>query len=148
MGIARWGLLKKMDIVPGKVLTSRYHGWELMTSQLEPLPPATIFFLTFYFILGYSQLAMMCYFQVDTQGTQPYLTRILSPPDSPPITHNNGQSSLCATAGPRGNHFKYGRVYMLIANSLSLPCILPPSAAIFLNFFTFIFFAIFLLSRA
>ena len=42
-----------MDIVPREVLRSRYDGWGLMTSQPEPLPPATILsFLNFLFYVG------------------------------------------------------------------------------------------------
>ena len=40
---------------------------------------------TFYFILEYSQLTILWQFQVDSQGTQPYIhTCIHSPPNSPP----------------------------------------------------------------
>ena len=42
------------------------------------------FFLTFYFILEYSQLTMW-WFQVDSKGTQHTYTCIHSLPNSPPI---------------------------------------------------------------
>ena len=40
---------------------------------------------TVYFVLSYSQLAMLSWFQVDSEGLSHTCTRIHSPPNSPPI---------------------------------------------------------------
>ena len=57
---------------------------------------------TFYFLLGYSQLSVLWLFQVNSEGTQPYIYMY---PFSPRpllfrLAHNIEQNSLCYTIGP------------------------------------------------
>ena len=77
--------------LPGELYfhTQREHRffrstWDHISCSMQGLkrdgsgadPPcqfAIFFFLTFYFILEYSRLTMLWYFQADSQGTQPYI---------------------------------------------------------------------------
>ena len=60
----------------------------------------SLFFFTFYFILGYSQLTMLWQFQVNSEGTQPYLYPFSPKLPSHPGCHTALSSSLCYTLGP------------------------------------------------
>ena len=61
-----------------------------------------LFFLTFYFGLGYSRLTMLWQPQVNSEGTQPYIHVHLSSPKTPshPGCHMTRSSSPCFTVGP------------------------------------------------
>ena len=55
---------------------------KLLYTILETFLSSFFFFRTFYFVLWYSQLTMLLQFQVNIEGTQPYI--YISP--NPPLT--------------------------------------------------------------
>ena len=61
---------------PAKMWGARIGGWGAVGGQ-TPCPRMPLvqfcFFLTFYFILGYNRLTVLWWFQVNSEGTQPYV---------------------------------------------------------------------------
>ena len=79
-------------------------------------------FWTFYFVVGYSRLAMLWQFQVNSKGTQPYIHMYLFSPQNPSYP---GCHILLSRVHVLYNrpllviHSKYSSVYMAIPNSLT-----------------------------
>ena len=86
------------------------------------------FLLTFYFVLGYSQLTL--WFQVSSKGTQPYTYMDPFSPNSPPIhaaTWHGAEFPVLSSRSLLVLHVKYSSVSISILNSLTIPFpILPP----------------------
>ena len=73
-----------------------------LLSVLEQLHHQIYFLELFYFILGYSQVTTLWYFQVNGKGTQHAYTCIHLPqtPLTSRLPHNVEQSSMCYTVDP------------------------------------------------
>ena len=88
------------------------------------------FFQTFYFVLRYSWLTMLWYFQGAAKALSHPYTCIHSPPNSPPIpaaTWHWAEFPVLASRSLMVLHVKYSNVSMCIPDSLTLPSpILPP----------------------
>ena len=67
--------------------TDQWNGIENSEIDIQNMP--NWFFKTFYFVLGYSQLAMLWWFQVNSEGTQPYVYMYPFSPKLPshPVCH-------------------------------------------------------------
>ena len=65
----------------------------------------TFIVTTFYFVLRYSPLTMLCWFLMDSKGTQPSIHMYPFSPQTPlpsRLPHDIEQNCLCWTAGPCG----------------------------------------------
>ena len=73
--------------------------WNLLIIGLHLTRSLSGIFLTFNFILEYSQLAILWLFQVDSRATQPYIHSLPTPLQSR-LPHDTEQSSLVRYSRP------------------------------------------------
>ena len=71
--------------------TQRSTGW---------MSGGPVFFLTYFFVSGYSRLTMLWWFQLNSKRAEPYISMYPLFPKLPSrLPHNTEQSSLCYTVG-------------------------------------------------